>query len=56
MNFEKKGKKIMNYCVKIYKLLYCIDVLYFIIDIFLCVIESVVWINFVFGFVVFLLF
>lgn len=56
VNFEKKGKKIMNYCVKTYKLSHCTDVLYSIIDIFLCVIESAAWLNFVFGFAVSLLF
>lgn len=55
VNFEKKGKKIMNYCVKTYKLSHCTDVLYSIIDIFLCVIESAAWLNFVFGFAVSLL-
>lgn len=45
----------MKYCVKTYKLSHCTDVLYSIIDIFLCVIESAAWLNFVFGFAVSLL-
>lgn len=48
----------MKYCFKTYKLSHCTDVLYSIIDIFLCVIESAAWLNFqiVFGFAVSLLF
>lgn len=34
VNFEKKEKKVMKYCVKTYKLSHCTGVLYSIIDIF----------------------